>query len=337
MKVQFDVTKKDSEEIKMWYEDARMMGETYNIDSYPTYFFFNPKGELVHRVNGATKSGDDFIARAEIGLSDYYKQKKKFEAGMSDPESLLQLIKSAQLINDRELIPVVTNAYLATQKDLLTEENLKLIATSTKKPTGPGFTVLKKHADKADLILGTGVSRSIVKAVILNEIVLTYLRVDAVRKDFGGGMYAYTGEINKHVDWKDIQKKLDLEYPELTDEILMGPIPMYYKWAKNWPEFAIAVSSFRDKMDKRQLNAYANDVFLFYDDPQGLEAAIGWSKHLLASEQKKNISYLSTYADLLYKTGKKEEAIKTMEEVVALSGVKESHLTETLDKMKAGK
>jgi tetratricopeptide (TPR) repeat protein len=150
-------------------------------------------------------------------------------------------------------------------------------------------------------------------------------------------MYEYIGKVNENVDWGKIEESLNQAFSDLSEDILITAKPMYYRWANNWPEFVSSVSSYKDRLNKNQLNNYANEVFLFCDDPESLEKAIGWSKFLLDGEHKQDISFLSTYADLLYKTGKKDKAIKTMEEALALSGAKENHLTETLDKMKSGK
>lgn len=336
VKVQADVTKKDSAQVKRWYSDAQTIAATFNIDSFPTYLFFDPKGELVHRINGASPTAEEFISKAELALSGYTKQKWQFVSGSKEPESILKLMESANLMNDREFIPIITNEYLSTQKDLLTEENLKLIAASTRKTTDPGFSVLRLQGDKADLVLGKGESERIVRTVVFDEIVLPYLRTDGVRKDLGGKMFAYTGKVKESVNWGEVEEKLKTEFSDLSEEIMIASKPMYYKWVKNWPEFVSSISSSTDKLDRKQLNTYANDVFLFCDDLASLEKAVGWSKSLLVGEHKKNISFLSTYADLLYKTGKKDEAIKIKEQTVALSGVKKSHLTETLSKMKNG-
>lgn len=68
VKVQGDVPKKDTEEVKKWYNDAQAITSTYNIDSYPTCLFFNPKGELIHRLIGDSSSGEDFMAKAEVAF-----------------------------------------------------------------------------------------------------------------------------------------------------------------------------------------------------------------------------------------------------------------------------
>src|SRR5580704_15785264 len=47
--VQLDTSKHDSDTTKGWYADAHIIATKYKVNAYPTYLFFNPKGELVHR------------------------------------------------------------------------------------------------------------------------------------------------------------------------------------------------------------------------------------------------------------------------------------------------
>ncbi|TPE43395.1 DUF255 domain-containing protein [Pontibacter mangrovi] len=337
VKVQADLTDRDSEEVKNWYKDAQAIVTTYNVDTYPVYLFFSPKGELVHRLNGASPTAADFIAKAELALSGYPSEKWQFLKGKKDQDFLLKLLKSAQLMNDREFIPVVANSYLATQENLLTEENIKLIAVSTRKVADPGFPVLRSHADKADLILGKGRSELIVKTVVFDELVLPYLRINGVKKDYGGGMVSYSGKVNEHVNWDELKQTLDVKFPDLADAILMNSKPMYYQWTKNWPAYASYITSMERQLDNQQLDSYANNLFLFCEDTESLKAALKWSKELALHKDKNNPRFLYTYANLLYKTGKTEEAMKTMGEAVELAGANGQFLAEILEKMKSGK
>jgi hypothetical protein len=65
--------------------------------------------------------------------------------------------------------------------------------------------------------------------------------------------------------------------------------------------------------------------------------ALGWAKH--ASDTSNEPAFLDTYANLLYKSGNKEEAIATQEKAVAITkekGEDAEELQSTLDKMKKG-
>lgn len=337
IKVQADVTNKDSDEVKKWYEDAQAIVKTYNIDSYPVYLFFSPDGELVHRINGASPTAADFISKTEHALSGYPKQRWQFQTGKEEPGFLLSLIKSAQLMNDREFLPVVTNRYLLTQKDLLTDENLNFIALATTKTTDPGFLILRKHPAKANAVLGPGRSEAIVKTVVFDELVLPYLRINGVKKDYGGGMVSYTGKVADEVNWSEVKSTLDGTFPDLSEELIMMARPMYYQWTKDWTAYTQYVSSIKGKLDNQQLNSYANNIFIFSEDIKVLEQALDWSKELAIQREKSNPQYLYTYANLLYKVGKKEEAIKVMNEAAVLAGAEGEFLKEIIEKMKSDK
>lgn len=343
VKVQFDVTKNDNDEVKSWYKEARLLNDTYKINSYPTYLFFNPQGELVHTVIGSSPDGQDFIAKAKSALNpatQYNYLKHQYEAGKKDPDFLLALIHSAQQTNDKEFVPVVMNAYLTTQKDMLTPENLKFISMATSKSTDPGYSTLRNYGEKVDAVAGKEKSAEIIKTVVFDEVVLPYLRVGGVKKEYGGGMVVYTGELNKNVDWAVIRAKLDSQYPQLSDEIIMAAKPTYFQWQENWPAFSEAVSAYVSKygngLNSNAINSYAWSIFSNCNDARCMEAALNWSKGNLSGVNSKNINYLYTYGNLLYKAGKKEQAIATIEDAIKYSGEVNGQLTTLVSKMKNG-
>jgi tetratricopeptide (TPR) repeat protein len=272
--------------------------------------------------------------------TQYNNLKRQYEKGKKGPDFLLALINAAQQANDSEFTPVVMNAYLTTQKDLLTAENLKFISIATSKTTDPGYSILRNHGEKVDSVAGKGKSAEIIKTVVFDEIVLPYLRVGGVKMNYGGGMVDYTGELNKNVDWAVIKAKLNTQYPNLSDEIIMSAKPMYFRWQDNWPAFSEAVSAYASKygngLNNNVINSYAWDIFLFSNDVKCMEAALAWSKGTLSGENDKNIMYLYTYGNLLYKSGKKEQAIATIEDAIKYSGEVNGQLTTLVGKMKNG-
>ncbi len=47
IKVQFDTTKNDNDNVKNWYQDANYIRQQYDITSFPTFLFISPEGELI--------------------------------------------------------------------------------------------------------------------------------------------------------------------------------------------------------------------------------------------------------------------------------------------------
>jgi len=84
-----------------------------------------------------------------------------------------------------------------------------------------------------------------------------------------------------------------------------------------------------------QMNSACWTIFQNIDDKATLKKAVTWShKSLVISNN--NPSYLDTYANLLYKTGKTKEAIKIQSEAIEKAGNDKKSLEDTLEKMKKG-
>lgn len=321
VKVQLDTTKKDNEEVKKWYADAHAIMKDYQVNVFPTYLFFSPDGQLVHRAVGSSPAAV-FIDKGKDALQpdkQYYTLKRSYDAGKRDPEFLLSLSKAAQAAYDRDFAPVVISQYLATQKDLLTTENIKLLAASTSKISDPGFAIFRNNAEKADAALYKGASAAIVKSVVSRDLLAPLLNSKT------------------EVDWQKIESALNSRFADIKDDLLYPAKANYYRKNENWPKFSETVSEYVNKVGVKvgssALNSYAWEIFQKCDDMACVQAALSWSK--LSLEGIKDPSLMDTYANLLYKSGKKEEAIKVQEEAVKLSK-DPAELQATLDKMKKG-
>ncbi len=323
---QLDVTKKDNEEVRRRYDDARYFEKTFSIKSYPTYLFFDPSGELVHTVDGASKTAEDFIAKAKKALdpaTQVNALKKQFDAGRRDPEFLLRLISTSNSAKSDPFTRNVVNEYLKTQSDLLTEPNLKFIADATTRITDPGFRVLRSQPHKIDAVSEPGTASELIKTILFDEIAVPYLRNGGHREDLPNGSFAYTGEVRDSVDWAGLQKKYAAGYPELAAELLTLSKCEYYAWQEDWPSYVKSVSNyisgFPDDLSNQRLNSYCKEIIAWCSDPQTLKEALAWSERLQAATQRKNGTYLYNYGLLLYKSGQKDDAIRVMNEAAELN------------------
>lgn len=342
--IQFDVTKKDNQEVKSWYKDVDAIKKAYQVESYPTYLFFNPQGELVHSIYGASQTAEEFITKSKEALDpkkQYFSLKSQYEKGNKKPDFLLTLLKSAIKNRDKEFIPLLSAEYFATQKNLLTEDNIKILAITTLKTSDPGFMVFKNNAEQADLILGKGKSAGIIRTILFDEIALKFIRTNSIKTNYGGGMVVYSGTLNQNVDWDKLDRQLDSQYPELSEEIIMYAKIGYFEMAKSWPEYSLAVSEFLSKfkgsISTDDLNQYAGNILWNTDDEKSLEAALNWAKQNMdAADEDNRLMCLYTYSNLLYKAGHKEEAIKSVSAAVETTSGKVKHFVDLLDKMKKG-
>jgi thioredoxin-related protein len=325
VKVQFDQTKNDSEEVKSWYADAESINKDFKIAAYPTFLIFSPQGELVHRIVGGGEA-DEFIAKAKMALSpetQYYTLMKKNASGNADPQTLKQLAVTAESAYDEENATKFASAYLATQKDLFTKDNLEFLSKYTKSSKSKGFELMLKEPKKVDAILGKGKSSEILSGVIIQESVYPGLRTRTANVDslVAAAQAKYPGvDISKSTDLVKIQ---------------------FFQGTKRWDRFQPAVLAYMKKygteVDPQMLNTFAWAVFENCKDPDCIASAMAWSKRSVDETQSKEPAFLDTYANLLYKLGKKDEAIAMQQKAVDLVPAEsKAQYQGTLDKMKKG-
>lgn len=322
VQVQMDKTDKDNEFVKSWYEDAASIEKDYAIRAYPTFLYFSPDGEIVHRVVGGGEA-EDFIARSSKALSpetQYYSLLGKYKEGNKTPDHLRKTALAARDAGDMQNGGAIFNEYLATQKDLYTKENIELLNSFTFSSKDKGFSIFLNDSKKVDAVLGEGKAMDKVKNIVANEEIYSKM----FRRDATG-------------DWAPVEASMKSKYPQIADEMLAQTKAQYYMFKKDWPNFQTQVVAYMKKYGQKaspeQLNQFAWTVFENCPDMSCVKEALEWSKRSL--EGKENPMFMDTYANILYRLGRKDEAIAMQEKAVKLSnGDKE--LNATLTKMKNG-
>jgi len=258
----------------------------YDVSVYPSYLYFNPSGELVHRSVGS-KPVEMFIEDGKNALSpdkQFTAMQKKYESGERSAGFLYDYAFALSNANaDPKLVNEVATAYLGTQKeeDYVNEKNWKLIN---------------------ELVTD------------INSAPFKYL--DANRNKFE----AKYGE-------KEVAVKID--YTKIQ----------YYMFTEKWDEYAKVTSVFADKfaMDNwGMLNEFAWNFYEHVKDKTMLKKAVKWAKKSMQLE--KNYYNTDTYAALLYKLGKNEQALKYAKEAIVLakkSGINYSETEAMLKKIEA--
>ncbi|WP_134088644.1 thioredoxin fold domain-containing protein [Olivibacter sp. XZL3] len=323
--IQFDKTDKDSEHVKSYYPVAEELNKKYNIRAYPTFLVFAPSGEIVHRLVGGDEA-DNFIARTENALhpeTQYYTLLKKYDEGDRSPEFLRRMALAAQGAYDQENANKISEAYLATQSNLYTKENLEFLGKFINSSNSKGFQLMLNEPEKVDAVLGKGKAGDLLAQVILQEEVYPYLRTPTANVD---SLFTVAQAKYPKVD---IGKQGDLLKLQV------------YQMRKDWDSFQPAVVAYMEKhgadVNPQMLNSFAWTVFENCEDPDCIAAALAWSKKSIDATNSKEPTFLDTYANLLYKMGRKDEAIAVEKNALALvsEGDKDQYQT-TLDKMERG-
>lgn len=325
VKVQLDTTANDNAEVKSWYKAGHDIAEKYEVHAYPTYLFFDPNGKLVHRAVGSSDAAT-FITKANNALkpeTQYYTLLAKYNGGKKDSAFLRSLANASMDAYDMENGNKIANEYFATQSNLYTETNLKMLQNFTNSSADKGFDIMLHHAAEADKVLGEGASESIVSNIILQE---------NVYPTFGNDSAATP-------NWDSLNNAIKVKYPAYADEIVAKAKTIWYQHVKDWNNFKITVvnymDAYGDKASTFQKNEFAWGIFQNCNDMACVEKALEWSKQSFAKDSVPG--YIDTYANLLYKLGRKDEAIEweTKAANLTVEGDKKGYY-DVIEKMKKG-
>lgn len=339
VKVQFDSTKRDNDEVKSWYRDVKDFTSKFAIREYPTYLFFDPDGELVHKIIGGTVFGDEFLDKSKPALNpdfQYYRLKARYDNGKRDAQFLRTLLNAALAARETADFTVIANEYLSQQANPLTEDDLNLLTNPGFKTSDVGFKALFKHSKEAESPVVRAKAAGMVRGIVIDEIVVPFLRGGG-KVERAGFMVMYTGEIIDKVNWDTLKLQVSKRVPDLTDEVVMASKVMYFEWVKDWPMFCQSASAFinkyTDRIDATQLNIYGWSVINAQADISCVGTAVDWMQRALAESKGNRPDHLYTEAALLYKAERREEAIDKIKQLIAAHGDSLGQLTLLLEKM----
>lgn len=324
--VQLDSTVKDDARVKSWYADAHAIAEDYGVRAYPTYLIFSPDGRPLHRLIGSSATVKDFIAYMQSTFDtakQYYTQFQQFKDGRRDSAFLRRLATMCADVYDLDNGKPVAEAYCATQNDPYSHGVLELTLQYTTSTKDKGFAVLLAHPDKVDAVMGNGMAEQRISSLIQREYILP-----AIRKAGPAGP-----------DWKAIHRSVAAVYPALADEMTAKGEVLYYQQRNDWKHFQTSVVEYMSKYGAHatdnELNTFAWAVFQNCPDMTCVSEALDWSKR--SFEGHPNPGFMDTYANILYKMGKKDDAIAWEQKAIDMADdASKASMQPTLDKMKKG-
>ncbi|MCB9231634.1 MAG: thioredoxin family protein [Bacteroidia bacterium] len=272
------------------------LDQEWKVNAYPTYLYFNGKGELVHRT-GSAKEAPDFIQDGKNALDPETQlgpRMKRFADGDRDPEFLRNyaLMLSSALMDTKD----AAEAYLKTQKksDLNSAENWAFIQRMVHKSESEEFKyvaanpeafakVADGRANVDDYIMGV-LDSDIQRAARSKD----EKKLDEVKKNFKKIMPSEAQMLSAKADYYFYSL-----VPEKADQYANIYLNDY---CKDWSE----------------LNTAAWNSFKKYEDETHLKQALKWADKSIGID--KNWYNTDTKANLLLKLGQPEEALKVAEE-----------------------
>jgi thiol-disulfide isomerase/thioredoxin len=154
--------------IDMEKGEGPSIAEQYSVRAYPTFLFVDAEGTLVYRTLGYQEGGM-FIENAQKALdpaNSLFGMEKRYKSGDRDPDFLRRYteVLSANMNGSHN---EVVEAYLKTQTDLGTEENMEFVLRYAEDPNSPAFEHIFKNRKAYEEMFGEGmVMQKIQRAAI---------------------------------------------------------------------------------------------------------------------------------------------------------------------------
>jgi thiol-disulfide isomerase/thioredoxin len=294
----------------------------YGVNVFPSLFFINSAGEVVHKAVGSMQAkafiqlGQDAM-NPEKQLITY---KKKYESGWRDAKFILEYL--GKLKDSYSNYDEVSAAYFAglSDKQLTEKENWLVIKDYQNNADSREIKYIVKNKSK----FSKAFTESEVDGKLRNVFTLKFEKVLRA-KVFSQTAYDSVKEI--------VEKS---GYDKTEDVFAVADFSLYQR-QKDMDKFVPAAEKVIKFMgtDAGILNAAAWTVFENTIDKDKLSAALLWAKKGIDVEKSAGI--VDTYANILFKLGKKEEAIKYETEAVELAkkeGEGAEQLQQTLEQMK---
>jgi thioredoxin-related protein len=346
VKLQMDTGINDDPKIQEWYSFAKDVMQRYKIGAFPSFLFFSPNGKIVHKAEGF-KKGNDFILLAEAALDSekqYYTMVDNYVKGNLSIKKMPVLADMARKLGEVEMSFQIARDYLDKYLNNLNEatffkkENFVFINAYSKilYSSDRSFDWYFRHGDRIDSIMGVkGYAISLINAIVLREEINP--AIESAQKE------------EMEPDWINLGRVISQKYGESysLSNILAAKVNWYH-YKKEWPLYTkYLVQKVEKSIDKIQsgiggilyLNNNAWDIFKYSFNKIELENAIHWTDKAIVMDEN-TFPVMDTQANLLYKLGRKEEAIALEEKVLRMLEVKEGYdsykkeYRETLVKMK---
>ncbi|MEM9819646.1 MAG: DUF255 domain-containing protein [Bacteroidota bacterium] len=288
--------------IDMEKEPGIAFQRKYPVAAYPTLYFIDGDGQVVHKTKGGRQIG----AFIELGKTAIGKNDKSgdyaeaYEKGDRSPELVYNYVKALNKAGKPSL--KISNDYLSSQKDLQTEQNLRFILEAAVEADSRIFGFLTKY-------------RSQIAAVSSEEAVLSKIQS------------ACTRTVDKAIEYQMVElleeakEKMKKHHPEQALPFAVVHDMRFYKATKDSKNYLKACNTFvkkEAKDDPKMLHTLANEISRnFPEDNKAMKQAEKYAKQ--ATQQQEDFAFYYTYASILYQNGKKKNALTSAQKSLDLA------------------
>lgn len=357
VKVQLDQTNHDDQYIQSWYNDATVISKQYRIEAFPSFVFLSPEGGLVHQAAGYTEKSQ-FITMAKKAIApgkkyedpfaEYDRLMSDYRIGIVHYDSIYYMINVARRVDPaiaREMSEKYEKYIGALDiRQRLDKNIIGFWADKVSSGLSNEITFFRSYEKKIDQVMQRkGYAASIIDKAIYYEIVAPFFNEQNKNPNLPmTGAYLNGIETDySEADWDKLEKKIQVEFNKsIANRNLLASRIEWYQ--RHWNIEAscrfklIELEKYPPDLKYKsvEVNGYAWNAFVYLTDKEILNEYIKWMAKIVKVRQSP--SFLDTYANLLYKTGKKEEAIFWEEKAVAAGkGASDKYKT-VVEQMKRG-
>lgn len=288
--------------LDMEKSENKKFRQKYPVSAFPTLFYIDYTGEVVQKVKGAQQV-DGFINLGKSALKKVDRSgefAKEYEAGNREPELIYNYVKALNKAGKPSL--AIANEYIRSQKDMDTPENMKFIWVATNEADSRIFNMLIENRKKITALVGEDkVNQQILKAC-----------QNTAQK-------ALEFENEDLLD--EAKDKMKKYYPAMANNFALNWDMAYCKAAGDCKDYLKAANAFAKKEAKGQpdeLIDLAQEVQKSF--PKDLKARkLAETLAEQAVEKGDTYKYSFTYATILYKNGKKAEALKVAKNSLSMA------------------
>jgi thioredoxin-related protein len=344
VKLQIDTSKYDDAYVKSWYAAAREIGHKFRIISVPTFLIFSPMGIIVHKDMGF-KSPEDLLGVLNSGLDtnqQYYSLLKRFKEKRLPYPSMPSLAKFSRSIGDLADANRIANDYIdnfllkLTAAKLFTVANIEFMAVFLTNSSDKSFQFFFQNVKRIDKVMNrNGYTNSYLDNIIAREQI----------KNPGGH------RSNEDPNWAKLEQTIRKKYGrDYADRIVLKAQVNWYYQQQDWSK---AIDCYTKKIDRYGMDTAAlgwvfmnNMIFeVFFKhcaNEDTLLKALNWIIKIDKTHPN-DPDIIDTYANLLYKLGRVEEAIAkeeiamNLEKKIALKAKKTPNpsFQDSMEKMKS--
>ncbi len=289
--------------IDMESKMGRKFGSKYPVQAYPTLYFIDAAGEVLHKIKGGQQAeGLLQMGNFVLGKVDYSADYAKlYEEGERDPGLILNYVKALNKSNKSS--SKVANEYLRSQKDLSTEFNQNFIFEAVSEADSRIFDLLLENKSNiVKLHSSQAVQDKIEKACYKTA-------KKAIEFESEDLLVESQNKIKAHVPSKS---KEFTAVTNLDFHKNLGNSEEYRKCCKDYVKKQIGD-------DAKELHDLARSLMKSFGfDGDAMKDAEKYAKK--ASDNEANVNYYLTYASILDTNGKKAEAVKVAKKALGIVG-----------------